>query len=494
MLDQTFDRLQKLVRQLEFLGEKLLHEDVSQKLLRRLSPEWKTHVVSDQAEEGLNYALMAFTSSTSYSKIVENCKKGLGYESYNAVPPPYTGNFKPLKPDLSFIGLDEFVDKPKVSDDEEDEVTQPKIEKKIVKPNIAKIEFVTPKQPEKTSRKNNKKMLKVHDREHVISYRYEKIDRGYVAFGGNPKVGKITGKVPRKNNMYSVDLKNIVPKGGLTCLFAKATSDESKLWHRRLGHLNFKTMNKLVKGNLVRVLPSKLFENVETCVACQKGKQHRASCSGPDCLFGIDALTRTMNYEPIAAGTQSNGFADPKSSQDDGFQPSSDHGKKVNEDPKQESECKYQEKEANDERHIVIRNKARLVAQGHIQGEGIDYDEVFTPVVRIEAIRLFLAYASFKDFVVYQMDVKRDFLLERLKKRPDIMFAVCACARYQVNPKVSHLYAVERIFRFAIKDFDANGCWDLVVEVVGCSRDGERGRKTRESRVYRVWREALCCA
>ncbi|GKE51262.1 ribonuclease H-like domain-containing protein, partial [Tanacetum coccineum] len=83
-------------------------------------------------------------------------------------------------------------------------------------------------------------------------------------------------RVPRKNNMYSVDLKNIVPKRGLTCLFAKATSDESKLWHRRLGHLNFKTMNKLVKGNLVRGLPSKLFENDQTYVACQNGKQHRA--------------------------------------------------------------------------------------------------------------------------------------------------------------------------------------------------------------------------
>ncbi|GJZ93069.1 putative ribonuclease H-like domain-containing protein [Tanacetum coccineum] len=113
-----------------------------------------------------------------------------------------------------------------------------------------------------------------------MSYRtnYEEIDGGYVAFGENPKGGKITRKVPRKNNMYSVDLKNIVPKGGLTCLFAKDTSDESKLWHRRLGHLNFKTVNKLVKGNLVRGLPSKLFENDETCVACQKGKQHRASC------------------------------------------------------------------------------------------------------------------------------------------------------------------------------------------------------------------------
>ncbi|GJR96105.1 ribonuclease H-like domain-containing protein [Tanacetum coccineum] len=57
-------------------------------------------------------------------------------------------------------------------------------------------------------------------------------------------------RVPRKNNMYSVDLKNVAPSGGLTCLFAKATLDESNLWHRRLGHINFKTMNKLVKGNL----------------------------------------------------------------------------------------------------------------------------------------------------------------------------------------------------------------------------------------------------
>ncbi|GKC90677.1 putative ribonuclease H-like domain-containing protein, partial [Tanacetum coccineum] len=59
-----------------------------------------------------------------------------------------------------------------------------------------------------------------------------------------------------------------------------------------------------------------------------------------------------------------------------------------------------------DERGIVIKNKARLVAQGYTQEEGIDYDEVFAPVARIEEIMLFLAYASFKDFVVYQMDVK----------------------------------------------------------------------------------------
>ncbi|GJR23739.1 putative ribonuclease H-like domain-containing protein [Tanacetum coccineum] len=68
------------------------------------------------------------------------------------------------------------------------------------------------------------------------------------------------------------------PAKGFACLIAKATSDESKLWHRRLGHINFKNLNKLVKGNLVRGLPSKVFKNDHTCVACHKGKQHRASC------------------------------------------------------------------------------------------------------------------------------------------------------------------------------------------------------------------------
>ncbi|GJU98731.1 ribonuclease H-like domain-containing protein [Tanacetum coccineum] len=143
---------------------------------------------------------------------------------------------------------------------------------------------------------------------------YQEIDGGFVAFGGSPKGGKTTRKgkirtekldfedvyfteclvlspdfklldesqvslkVPRQNNMYSFDLKNVVPSGGLTYLFAKATIDEFNLWHRRLGHINFKTINKLVRGNLVRGLPSKLFENDHTCFACQKGKQHKASC------------------------------------------------------------------------------------------------------------------------------------------------------------------------------------------------------------------------
>ncbi|GKE53930.1 uncharacterized mitochondrial protein-like protein, partial [Tanacetum coccineum] len=158
-----------------------------------------------------------------------------------------------------------------------------------------------------------------------------------------------------------------------------------------------------------------------------------------------------------------------------------------------------------DKRSIVVKNKARLVAQGFRHEEGIDYDEVFPPVARIEVIRLFLAFASFMGFPVYQMDVKSSFLYSTigeedkyvadiLKKfdfcsirtatthiasnkplvkdedgvdvdvhvyrsmigslmyltalRPYIMFAVCACARFQVTPKASHLNAVKKIFRY----------------------------------------------
>ncbi|GJS91440.1 hypothetical protein Tco_0774076 [Tanacetum coccineum] len=354
MLDQTFDRLQKLVSQFELLGEKLSQEDVNQKLLRSLSPEWNTHVVvwrnkadldtmsiddlyknlkvyepevkgisssssstqkmpflsssinnTSSSNEAVNAAHGVTTASTqvntAYStnidnlsdavicsffasepnrrtltvnenetigfdkskveyynyhkrgnfareyraprnqdnkkevsrrsvpvetstftalvscdglggydwnkfenaseslnklikcQIVDNCKKGLGYEKYNAVPPPYTGNFMPPTPDLSFTSLDEFVNKPVVenrksyeevsgivrknndapiieewvSDSEEENVSQPKAEEKTVKPSIAKIEFVKPKQQEKTARKTIKQVEKRRQNTHI---------------------------------------------------------------------------------------------------------------------------------------------------------------------------------------------------------------------------------------------------------------------------------------------------------------------------------------
>ncbi|GJW52157.1 reverse transcriptase domain-containing protein [Tanacetum coccineum] len=87
-----------------------------------------------------------------------------------------------------------------------------------------------------------------------------------------------------------------------------------------------------------------------------------------------------------------------------------------------------------DERGIVVRNKARLVAQGYTQEEGIDYDEVLAPVARIESIRLFLAYASFMGFIVYQMDVKSAFLYGTIEEE----VYVCQPPRTRDNIVIGH--------------------------------------------------------
>ncbi|GKA29676.1 retrovirus-related pol polyprotein from transposon TNT 1-94 [Tanacetum coccineum] len=78
-----------------------------------------------------------------------------------------------------------------------------------------------------------------------------------------PDENQVLLRIPRQNNMYSFNLENIVPSGGLACLIAKATIDESNKWHRRLGHVNFKNLNKLVKGNLVRE-----FKNMDFIEIC----------------------------------------------------------------------------------------------------------------------------------------------------------------------------------------------------------------------------------
>nr|GEY12874.1 hypothetical protein [Tanacetum cinerariifolium] len=542
-----------------------------------------------------------------------------------------------------------------------------------------------------------------------ISYlsEYEPFNGGYVSFGHGR--GKITGKgsikagkdfklvedkhvllkTPRQQNMYTIDLKNVVPHKNLTCLIAKASVDESMLWHRRLGHLKFKTMNKLVRSNLDNGLPSKSFENDHSCVACLKGKQHKASfvvtgtsstnisgtkedeavkekesplrfialpnwfheaqmvtskesakkddtipdnnapqkvqkevngdkevsksmetgfpiISTPDPTDSLSIPLVTSSIPRIISNGRSS-FLEPlslgnamsfKNRLEDFFRDTSkavslndvvadlsnmetaiqfsltpslmihkDHPKsqiispvdtpiqtrqktknvdvqsfiaiihqKTNpyllhyclfscflsqEEPKKIVDAlkdlswveamqqellqfkiqnvwvwvdcpsrvrpigmKWVLKNKKDKKGIVIRKKARLVAQGHTQEEGIDYEEVFAPVARIKAIRLFLAYASYMGFTVYQMDVKSASLYGTIDEedgtgkdvelhlyrsmirslmyltasRPDIMFAVCACARHQVTPNECHLYAVKRIFRY-LKGNPKLGLW-----------------------------------
>ncbi|GJT16038.1 ribonuclease H-like domain-containing protein [Tanacetum coccineum] len=149
-----------------------------------------------------------------------------------------------------------------VSDNEDEVVSKPKSEKKL---SFANIEFVKSKE-----QGNPQQDLQ---------------EKGMINSGCSRHM---TG-----NMSYLTDFKEI---DGEYVSF-RATSDESKLWHRRLGHLNFKTMNKLVKGNLVRGLPSKHFENDETCVACQKGKQHRASLDHKVKVIRCDNRTEFKNKE-----------------------------------------------------------------------------------------------------------------------------------------------------------------------------------------------------
>ncbi|GJT37552.1 putative ribonuclease H-like domain-containing protein [Tanacetum coccineum] len=134
-------------------------------------------------------------------------------------------------------------------------------------------------------------------------------------------------KVPRKNNMYSVDMKNIVPKKGQITL---------------------------------RGLPSKRFENDQTCVACLKGKQQSLL---------LEAMQEEILQVQVTIGLDLDGFTTWQKS------------------------------------HRV-----------HCKKGGNDYDEVYAPIARIDAIRLFLAYASFMDFVVYQIDVKSAFLYGKIKE------------------------------------------------------------------------------
>ncbi|GJT87119.1 hypothetical protein Tco_1068836 [Tanacetum coccineum] len=437
-----------LVSQLELLDEKLSQEDVNQKLLRSLSPEWNTHAVvwrnkadldtmsmddlynnlkspkwsattankvgillgsaelkysdnknkesqgrsvhvetytsttlvscdglggygwSDQAEKRPNYALMAFSSSIPDSKVIRTRFLDGGEITIRELRKKLeivlkekdgiqlnVDKFEHASKSLNKLIECQIVDNCRrkydnalsieewVSDDEEEDVSQPKTKKKTVRPSIVKKEFVKSKQQEKTARKtvkqveqhrqnthsprgnqrnwNNMMSQKLDDQETcpILSGLMEEIDGGYVAFGGNPKGGKITRKCTIKTDHLGK---------------FNSKADESFFVGYSLNSKAFRVSN-----SRTRIVEENLHIRFTESIPNDVG-------SGPDWLFDIDALTRTMNYEPIIAGTQSNGFAytkasdnaDPKSSHDDGSKPSSDDGKKVD-------ECNDQEKGDN---------------------------------------------------------------------------------------------------------------------------------------------------
>ncbi|GJQ89925.1 putative ribonuclease H-like domain-containing protein [Tanacetum coccineum] len=92
-----------------------------------------------------------------------------------------------------------------------------------------------------------------------------------------PDESQVVLRIPRERDLYTFSISELQPEQNVTCLVAKASLDESTRWHRRMAHVNFKTINKLAKEGLVDGLPLKVFTNEHNCVACNKGKQHKAS-------------------------------------------------------------------------------------------------------------------------------------------------------------------------------------------------------------------------
>nr|GEX55835.1 hypothetical protein [Tanacetum cinerariifolium] len=543
---------------------------------------------SDQAEEGPNYALMAFSSSSFDSEIVDNFKKGLGYKNYNAVPPPYIRNFMPPTPDLSFNGLDEFVNEPVV---ENCKAMSSKEQSKVVRKYDD-----TPRNKEWVSNDEEEDVpqpkLKRKQIENLVDHKVKVIGCYNGTEFKNKEMNQFcemkgilrqfsVARTPQQNGVAKRSNKTLIEA-------ARTMLADSKLpttFLSRSNHLG-KFDGKADEGFFVRYsLNSKAFRVFNSRTQIVEENLHirfsestsNVVGSGTDWLFDIDALSRIMNYEPITADLP---FSQaPKSSHNDGSKPASDDGKKVDEDPRNESEYNDQEKEDNvnstnnvntdgnvntvssninvvgtnkvnvvggklsielpfdpkmpaleddsifdfssddeddgavadmnnldttiqvspilttrihkdhpldqviedlqsatqtrkmsknlekhgfeepkkvihalkypswieamnkkDERGIMIRNKARLVAQGYTQEERIDYDEVFTPVARNEAIRLYLAYASFKDFVVYQMDIKSVFLYEKIEEEVH----VCQPSGFEDPDFLDRVYEVEK--------------------------------------------------
>ncbi|GJZ35570.1 putative ribonuclease H-like domain-containing protein, partial [Tanacetum coccineum] len=112
-----------------------------------------------------------------------------------------------------------------------------------------------------------------------------------------PENSQVVLRVPRRNNLYCFNLSDIKPERDVTCLLAKASLVESTKWHRRMAHVNFKNMNKLAKHGLVNGLPSKLFTNEYNCVACNKGKQHKASYKAITAVSTISAPLQLLHMD-----------------------------------------------------------------------------------------------------------------------------------------------------------------------------------------------------
>ncbi|GJS59607.1 retrovirus-related pol polyprotein from transposon TNT 1-94 [Tanacetum coccineum] len=240
------------------------------------------------------------------------------------------------------------------------------------------------------------------------------------------KDNKVIGGGIRKKGLYVIKLGN-KPKDQI---YLAMIDENSTLWHRRLGHAIMRLIQLLASKELVRNLPKLKFDQ-HFCDACKMRKQAHASHKAKN----IVSTTRCLELLHM-----------------DHFGPSA-----------------VRSYEGNRYTLVIVDDysRARLVTQGYNQQEGINYDETYALVARLESIRILLAYAYALDFKLFQMDVKSAFLSGFINEeivpsikasRHDIMFSVCLCARFQEAPKTFHLKAVKRIFRY-IKGTTHLGLW-----------------------------------
>ncbi|GJW40326.1 putative ribonuclease H-like domain-containing protein [Tanacetum coccineum] len=183
----------------------------------------------DEIVESENMDVTTFVTPINVKKVVSN-HKSAGVKNNGDAVEPKTIRENSFRPPVI---------KDWNSDDDSEVEFIPNVEDKTVRPSIEKIKFV----------KSTREIVE----KYIYLYLASMHSLQDVSLRKLDNTGQFAESILRKDNILQVvDLKRVVPTKGLTCLFAKATIDESNLWHRRLGHTNFKNMNKLVRGNLVR--------------------------------------------------------------------------------------------------------------------------------------------------------------------------------------------------------------------------------------------------
>nr|GEU58082.1 retrovirus-related Pol polyprotein from transposon TNT 1-94 [Tanacetum cinerariifolium] len=250
----------------------------------------------------------------------------------------------------------------------------------------------------------------------------------------------------RGNNLYTLLLGDMMASSPI-CLLSKALKTNSWLWHKRLSHLNFGTINNLARHGLVReAVATSCYTQNRSITRLRHGKTpyellhdklHDLSffhVFGALCYLTND---RTWNFKQA--------MTEP--SLIDAMQEEIHEFKRLQ--VLELVSCpnkvfliklKWIDKVKTDKFSVVLKSKARLVAQGFRQEKGINFEESFVLVARIEAIRIFIANAAHKNMMIFQMDVKIAFLNGKLKEK--VYFSQPEGFVDQDNP--SHVYKLKK--------------------------------------------------